>query len=92
MTIESQGDGGGSGQRDETGRVCSMTRRPREVGGPVPGSTGNRHLAEPSLAAPGVVFGDIVTTRLYAIREAFHGDYAIAVTPANVVGVLSLIL
>ncbi|MBP7147390.1 MAG: potassium transporter Kup [Acidobacteria bacterium] len=44
-----------------------------------------------SLAALGVVFGDIGTSPLYALRECFHGLHAIAPTPANVLGVLSLI-
>jgi len=47
-------------------------------------------LAALSLAALGVVFGDIGTSPLYAIRECFHGEYGIAPTPDNVVGVLSL--
>lgn len=44
-----------------------------------------------SFAALGVVYGDIGTSPLYAIRECFHGPHAIAATPANVLGVLSLI-
>ncbi|MDD5759299.1 MAG: potassium transporter Kup [Desulfobulbaceae bacterium] len=44
-----------------------------------------------SLAAMGVVFGDIGTSPLYAIRECFHGEYGIAVNNGNVLGVLSLI-
>ncbi|HSF18023.1 MAG TPA: potassium transporter Kup [Vicinamibacteria bacterium] len=44
-----------------------------------------------SLAALGVVYGDIGTSPLYAIRECFHGEYAVSPTPANVLGVLSLI-
>jgi KUP system potassium uptake protein len=44
-----------------------------------------------TLAALGVVFGDIGTSPLYALRECFHGPHAIAPTPANVLGVLSLI-
>jgi KUP system potassium uptake protein len=51
---------------------------------------GTGRLATLSLAALGVVFGDIATSPLYAIRECFHGDYAIAVTEGNVLGVLSL--
>ena len=43
------------------------------------------------IAALGVVFGDIGTSPLYAIRECFYGDYAIAASKANVLGVLSLI-
>jgi KUP system potassium uptake protein len=44
-----------------------------------------------ALAALGVVYGDIGTSPLYAIREAFHGPHGIPVTPGNVLGVLSLI-
>ncbi len=44
-----------------------------------------------SLGALGVVYGDIGTSPLYAIKECFHGMHAIAVTPENVLGVLSLI-
>ncbi len=51
----------------------------------------NRRLARLSLAALGVVFGDIGTSPLYAIRECFHGEYGIAVSQANVLGVLSLV-
>jgi KUP system potassium uptake protein len=47
-------------------------------------------LAKLSLAALGVVFGDIGTSPLYAIRECFHGEYGISVTHENVLGVLSL--
>ncbi len=43
------------------------------------------------MAALGVVFGDIGTSPLYALRECFHGAHGIAATPANVYGVLSLI-
>jgi KUP system potassium uptake protein len=43
------------------------------------------------LAALGVVYGDIGTSVLYALRECFSGPHAIDVTPDNVVGVLSLI-
>ncbi|MFH1845860.1 MAG: potassium transporter Kup [bacterium] len=42
------------------------------------------------LAALGVVFGDIATSPLYAIRECFHGEYGITPNPDNVLGVLSL--
>ena len=44
-----------------------------------------------TLAALGVVYGDIGTSPLYALRECFHGPHAIAPTPANILGVLSLI-
>lgn len=45
-----------------------------------------------SLGALGVVYGDIGTSPLYAMREAFHGaGHSLEVTEANVLGVLSLI-
>jgi KUP system potassium uptake protein len=44
-----------------------------------------------SLAALGVVFGDIGTSPLYALRECFHGPRAIPPTTENVFGILSLI-
>jgi KUP system potassium uptake protein len=53
-------------------------------------ATGGR-LAKLSLAALGVVFGDIGTSPIYAIRECFHGDYGIPVTHENILGVLSLV-
>jgi len=43
-----------------------------------------------TLAALGVVYGDIGTSPLYALKEVFHGGH-VAVTPDNVLGVLSLI-
>lgn len=42
------------------------------------------------VAALGIVYGDIGTSPLYAFRECFHGDHAIAATRGNVLGVLSL--
>ncbi|AAM73290.1 MAG TPA: potassium transporter Kup [Chlorobaculum sp.] len=45
-----------------------------------------------SLAALGVVFGDIGTSPLYAIRECFHGEFSIPVNTPNVLGVLSLLI
>src|SRR5689334_23786179 len=50
-----------------------------------------RYLIILSLAALGVVYGDIGTSPLYALRECFHGPHAITPTPANILGVLSLI-
>jgi KUP system potassium uptake protein len=44
-----------------------------------------------SLAALGVVYGDIGTSPLYTIRECFHGKHAISLSEANILGVLSLI-
>jgi len=49
----------------------------------------NRKLV---LSALGVVFGDIGTSPLYALRECFNPEHGIAVTEANILGLLSLIL
>ena len=43
------------------------------------------------LTALGVVYGDIGTSPLYALRECFYGSHAVPVTQANVYGVLSLV-
>jgi KUP system potassium uptake protein len=50
-----------------------------------------RYLALLSLGALGVVYGDIGTSPLYALRECFAGAHALAPTPGNVLGILSLI-
>jgi KUP system potassium uptake protein len=44
-----------------------------------------------TLSAIGVVYGDIGTSPLYALRECFHGTHGVAPTHENVLGVLSLI-
>ncbi len=44
-----------------------------------------------AIAALGVVFGDIGTSPLYAVRECFQGAHALEVSPANILGMLSLI-
>lgn len=45
-----------------------------------------------TLTAVGVVYGDIGTSPLYALRECFFGAYPMAPTQDNVLGVLSLII
>lgn len=44
-----------------------------------------------TLAALGVVFGDIGTSPLYALKESFHAAHGLGITPANVLGILSII-
>ena len=48
-------------------------------------------LALLAVGALGIVYGDIGTSPLYALRECFSGHYGIEATPDNVLGVLSLI-
>ncbi|MEN9934782.1 MAG: hypothetical protein RLZZ387_1361, partial [Chloroflexota bacterium] len=50
-----------------------------------------RYLALLALTALGVVYGDIGTSPLYALRESFHGAHAIEPTPTNIYGILSLV-
>jgi KUP system potassium uptake protein len=59
----------------------------RPGGGPPRG----RYLALLSVAALGVVYGDIGTSPIYAIRESFHEGYNLTASIANVFGILSLI-
>jgi KUP system potassium uptake protein len=51
-----------------------------------------RVLAGLSLAALGVVYGDIGTSPLYAIKECFIGEHGLPPTVDNVLGILSLIV
>lgn len=51
-----------------------------------------KRLAILTLTALGVVYGDIGTSPLYALRECFSPEYGLAATPENVYGILSLIL
>ncbi|MBI5286169.1 MAG: KUP/HAK/KT family potassium transporter, partial [Deltaproteobacteria bacterium] len=54
-------------------------------------TTSGQNLYVLALSALGVVYGDIGTSPLYALKEAFSGPYSISVTPPNVLGILSLI-
>ena len=56
-----------------------------------PHPTGRR-LAVLSLTALGVVYGDIGTSPLYAIKEAFKPEYGLVLTTSNVYGLLSLVV
>jgi KUP system potassium uptake protein len=51
-----------------------------------------RKLAVLGLTALGVVYGDIGTSPLYAIKECFSPHYGLVPSAANVYGVLSLIV
>jgi KUP system potassium uptake protein len=50
-----------------------------------------RYLASLCVVTLGVVYGDIGTSPLYAIRECFYGPHAVEPTRDHVLGVLSLI-
>lgn len=57
-----------------------------------PGHANSKRLWALTLGALGVVFGDIGTSPLYAIRECFAGHVGLPVTIDNVLGILSLII
>jgi KUP system potassium uptake protein len=71
---------------------------PQETPAPSEAHTGHHEHPHPqavlplALAALGVVYGDIGTSPLYALRESFHGPHAIEPTQAHIYGVLSLVL
>ncbi|WKB54399.1 potassium transporter Kup [Eleftheria terrae] len=53
-------------------------------------SNTHKNLAALTLGALGVVYGDIGTSPLYALKEIFHAGH-VPPTPDNILGVLSLI-
>ncbi len=55
------------------------------------GGPRGRYLAVLSLGALGVVYGDLGTSPLYALRECFHGEHRVPGTVPNILGVLSLV-
>ena len=52
---------------------------------------GSKKLAPLIMGAIGVVFGDIGTSPLYTLKEAFGHSYGLHVNEANVLGILSLV-
>src|SRR6185503_17763829 len=85
---------GGTGDPPKTGSNLSATSefvaaplRPHLEAHP----TGKRLLIL-SFTALGVVYGDIGTSPLYAVKECFKPSHGLTVTTGNVYGVLSLII
>jgi KUP system potassium uptake protein len=58
--------------------------------GPQPASNKRQGLLGLAIGAIGVVYGDIGTSPLYAIKESLGGSHGLSVNHDNVVGVLSL--
>src|SRR5688500_3070759 len=59
--------------------------------GGAPANPHGKRLAVLTLTALGVVYGDIGTSPLYTIKEAFGPGHGLSPTPANVYGILSLV-
>src|SRR5882672_4746378 len=57
--------------------------------GPAPASRGQ--LATLALASLGVVFGDIGTSPLYALRECLNRAHGVSTSAENVFGIVSLV-
>lgn len=56
-----------------------------------PKITNTKDLLKVALGAIGVVYGDIGTSPLYAIKECLLGGHGLPPTPENVLGILSLV-
>ncbi len=68
----------------------STLLNPVEVHGP--GGEHKKGLGVMMLAAIGVVFGDIGTSPLYALKECFDPNHGIAYTPESLFGVISMMI
>src|SRR5262245_61121186 len=84
-------------QPEQSGRglpTSSPSANPVGGIGGILASTGAspRKLLPLTLTAIGVVYGDIGTSPLYAMRECFFGSHSVPPTHENVLGVLSLII
>jgi KUP system potassium uptake protein len=99
--------GEGPDARDAGGPLTSSVTEPAPVGPAVaassaaaqpsdararhPPASGARALLLTAVGAVGVVYGDIGTSPLYAIKECFTAPHGVKPTPDNVLGVLSLV-
>lgn len=82
---------------EQTQEVVSPATQPPPAAGSAPEGSqspnnglGRASLAVVSLGALGVVYGDIGTSPLYALRECFHPLAGMTPDPRNVLGLLSL--
>jgi len=78
------------GRTDAPGRDV-LSERPVQDGGSSDAGGSSLALRRLTLAAMGVVYGDIGTSPLYAIRECFNGPHGASPTPEHVLGVLSIV-
>ena len=56
------------------------------------GHAATRSLLPVMVAAIGVVYGDIGTSPLYAIREVFKPEYGVTLNESHVLGILSMVI
>ncbi len=76
--------------RDDAKKPADTTLAPDHAGAPAH-SAHQGNVAPLALAALGVVFGDIGTSPLYALKECVAKGHGIAPEAGNILGLLSLI-
>ena len=84
MSTDSPADGTPSQSTSGSAQLSDSGHPPSE-------SKGLKRTLILAVGALGVVYGDIGTSPLYTVKECFHGTHAIALTPGNLLGVMSLI-
>src|SRR5262245_33128851 len=82
----------GAGPRSIRHRRTAPANDPPSVAPPPAPAHGHAGTPGLVLAALGIVFGDIGTSPLYALKECIHGEHAVSPTSENVLGVLSLVV
>jgi KUP system potassium uptake protein len=81
-------------QTDQTTAPQSVSESSSGAAGPEPNGHGSGGMSRGlglALGALGIVYGDIGTSPLYALKECFHGLHAVSLSRENVLGVLSLV-
>jgi len=68
-----------------------VTDAPGAGVGSAASGNGKKQLTPLVVGAMGVVFGDIGTSPLYTLHQCFSGAHGLPLTPANILGVLSVI-
>ena len=81
-----------SGSHDVRSRAPTKPMRRSLVAHAEHGHGPTGKLGTLTLAALGVVYGDIGTSPLYTIKECTSGEHGARATPENILGVLSLIV
>jgi KUP system potassium uptake protein len=69
-----------------------QTQTPNQAPAQPQAAAGSHKLLALAVAALGVVFGDIGTSPLYAVKECFAGAHPLPVNRENVLGILSLFI
>jgi len=70
---------------------ASDSSQASEQGDPHGHGTSGKQVLSLALASLGVVFGDIGTSPLYALRECLHHSHGVSTSPNNIYGIVSLV-